>query len=150
MRPKERIEDFLNKVKLEKVFKDIWKIEYSEDLIKKINSQLDLLKDVWLEHQDWRFSQLLINTGLIPNYPGFWYHKEEPEILEELGYPPSECYYWGQNFDKNMKLLPKTIYKPIKELTTEHLEAILDGGFVNRNLKYKSIMEKELKDRRIN
>lgn len=151
MRPVERIDPFLDKVKIRYLIKHIWKLKGIGDpnLIKEsIENDLDKIKEFWKDSPDLRFSQVLVNLGVIPNFPGFWYYWEEAEILEKQGYSPAECYYWGNNYDKDMKLLPRTIWKPIKELTTDHLYAIVDGGFVDRNSKYKKIMKDELKKRR--
>lgn len=54
---------------------------------------------------------------------------------------------WGVNFDKDMIKLPKTIWKPIKDLKTDHIQAILDGGFVSGNKFYKELFQEELKYR---
>ena len=69
---------------------------------------------------------------------------EEDEILEKLGIPAREYLLWGQNYDKDVNLLPKTLYKPIKDLTTDHIQAILDGGYT-KNPKYIKCFEEELK-----
>lgn len=52
---------------------------------------------------------------------------------------------WGVNFDKDMIKLPKTSYKSIKDLETDHIQAILDGGFGNSF--YKDLFKEELKYR---
>jgi hypothetical protein len=54
---------------------------------------------------------------------------------------------WGQNYDKDMNKLPKTIFKPICELTTDHIEAILKGGFC-RNEMYLKVFAYELNKRK--
>jgi len=45
--------------------------------------------------------------------------EKHPEVAAEV-------LWWGQNYDEDHKLLPQTIYKPIKELKTDHIQAILD------------------------
>jgi hypothetical protein len=49
---------------------------------------------------------------------------------------------WGVNYDKEQNKLPKTIYKPIKDLNTDHIEAILEGNY-SRGF-YKKAFEDEL------
>lgn len=150
MRPKERIKPFLVKVDLKRLLTKIWKITDEENVdhyITKINNNIEELTEQWLTYSDWRFSQLLVNNGYIPNKSGLWYYDEEYDILEALGYDKAECYYWGINFDKDNNELPETIYKPINELETDHLNAILDGGFVDRNPMYMKIMRNELNKR---
>lgn len=54
---------------------------------------------------------------------------------------------WGRNYDKNMKRLPATEWIPIKELDTDHIQAILDGGYAAGNPFFKNLFEEELKFR---
>jgi hypothetical protein len=54
---------------------------------------------------------------------------------------------WGSNYDKDMNRLPKTIWKKICELDTNHIEAILDGNFT-KNEKYIQIFEYEINRRK--
>lgn len=54
---------------------------------------------------------------------------------------------WGSNYDKDMNPLPKTIWKPIKELDTDHIEAILEGNFTNNEI-YLDTFKKELEWRK--
>lgn len=56
---------------------------------------------------------------------------------------------WGINFDKDMSKLPKTIWKPVKDLETSHIQAILDNGFVSSNQFYKELFQTELKYRKL-
>lgn len=147
MRPIERIIPFLKFVdgKVDNVIYAIWGFNTSPvEQIRLYYENEEVIKRFWLENPDLRFSQVLINLGIIPNMPGFWYYMEEDEILEQLGIPAREYLLWGQNYDKDMNLLPKTIRKPIKELTTEHIQAILDGCYTG-NKKYLECFKNELK-----
>lgn len=146
MRYKERIPIFLEHIngKLTFIVVNIWKIKSEISDIKPIYENKKIIKNFWLKNPDLRFSQVLINLGIIPNIPGFWYYIEEDEILEKLEIEPREYLLWGQNYDKNMNLLPSTIYKPIKDLETDHIQAILDGGYT-KNPKYIKCFEEELK-----
>ena len=54
---------------------------------------------------------------------------------------------WGNNYDKDMNRLPETIYNPIKDMTTEHIQVILDGGWVSKNPFYEELFKEELKFR---
>lgn len=148
MRPKERILIFLEFIEEKKwnVLRNIFRFdpEIVDTAIDRFYEKEQEFKDFWLKNPDLRFSQVLVNLGIIPNIPGTWYYIEEDEILEELGISTREYLLWGQNYDKNMNLLPETIYKPIKELSTEHIQAILNGGFTKRK-KYIKCFEEELK-----
>jgi len=87
MRPVERIEPFLEKVDLEDLFTNIWKLPLEDDqltfLVDLIKEKLPELKNLWEKTPDLRFSQLLVVNGLIRNYPGFWYYYEEDDILKK-------------------------------------------------------------------
>jgi hypothetical protein len=37
--------------------------------------------------------------------------------------------HWGVNMDKDKNILPITLWKPICDLNTDHIQAILDEGF---------------------
>ena len=54
---------------------------------------------------------------------------------------------WGNNYDKDMKRLPETVYTPIMNMTSEHIQAILDNNYVENNKFYKELFEEELKFR---
>lgn len=54
---------------------------------------------------------------------------------------------WGNNFDKDMNRLPETIYNPIMDMTTDHIQAILDGNWVENNPFYEELFKKELEFR---
>lgn len=146
-RPVERIIPFLEFIegKLGKIFDDIYKIPESDNsnVINDLIHSEEFI-DFWLDNSDLRFSQALVNQYVIPNYTGFWYYIEEDEILEQLGIESREYLLWGQNYDENMNLLPKTIRKPIKDLTIEHIQAILDGSYTG-NKKYLECFKNELK-----
>ena len=146
MRPIERIPVFLEKIngKLTFIVVNIWKINNNISNIKPIYKNKEKIKEFWLKNPDLRFSQVLINLGIVPNISGFWYYLEEDEILEKLEIPQREYLLWGQNYDKDMNILPKTIYKPIKDLDTDHIQAILDGNFC-KSEEYKKCFEEELK-----
>lgn len=148
MRNPQRIDIFLNKIKeddnLEKVLTKIFKLNVDEDAIKIVKSGYNVIEIFWKENPDWRFSQVLVNTGLLPNYPGFWYYIEDEDILIELGCEPKDIYFWGTNFDKDMNPLEETKWNLIRDLSTEHIEAIVDGGFVKKYDKYYDIFIQEL------
>lgn len=145
MRPIERIDNFLDKVNFKKVINEIWKLDLSDEHIDMIELEKEYLRKKWKENQDWRFSQLLVNVGLIPNVPGFWYYTEEYELLEKLGYQPRETRYWGTDFTPDMKRLNKTEYKLIKDLDTDHIKAIISGGWVGEKNPYYTLLTEELK-----
>ena len=54
---------------------------------------------------------------------------------------------WGSNYDKDMNRLPETIYNPIMNMTSDHIIAILEGGWVKNNPFYEELFKEELKFR---
>lgn len=54
---------------------------------------------------------------------------------------------WGRNYDKDMNRLPKTEWITIENMTSDHIQAILDGLWVENNPFYKELFEEELKFR---
>jgi len=61
-------------------------------------------------------------------------HNQRRELLE-----------WGINYDKEMKKLEKTQFKKIKDLNTDHIQAILNGEYAGDF--YKEVFKDELKYR---
>jgi len=149
MRKIERIDNFLRKVSFYTLFSRQWK-EAGFDA-RKVSSQAILrkreIRDFWKEHPYLSISQVLISLDIIEDVPGIWYFMEDDEILISQGFHPSEVYLWGTALDKNGKPLPSIIWRTIGELDTEHLEAIVNGGFVDGNPKYKKIMENLIEER---
>ena len=54
---------------------------------------------------------------------------------------------WGNNYDKDMNALPETIWIPIKDMSSNHIQAILDGGYVKNNYAYQELFKEELEFR---
>jgi hypothetical protein len=81
--------------------------------------------------------------------------EEQNKKLTELSKTLEECTLnectkylnWGQNYDADMNKLPETIFKPICELNTGHIEAILEGGYC-KNEMYLKVFEYELNKRK--
>lgn len=150
MRLEKRIPLYYDLIDFNKVIEYI--LPNLEDLEKKeltdnINEEesKDLILNYWLENPDQRFTQVLVNTGLIPNYPGFWYYVEETDILEKQGINPREYIFWGVNYTKDMERLPNTKWTLLKDLKSDHIEAIIDGDFTKDLML--DFMKNELKSR---
>ena len=54
---------------------------------------------------------------------------------------------WGNNYDKDMNRLPETVWNPIMDMTSDHIQAILDGGWAKNNSFYEELFKEELKFR---
>lgn len=125
MRPTERIKIYLNLLKNRSKNID-QNDENVVDIIKFTTMNLDdlyaTLEDVWLENPDWRFTQLCVNTGLIPNLPGMWYYTEDMEFMHNMGFPYREILLWG-TYGKNADQPLRRVL--LKEMTNEHIEAII-------------------------
>lgn len=150
MRRPERIPIFLKLIDglVGLTFQDIFKfdIDNNHEYVESYYNNETEVEKYWLENPDLRFSQVLVGCEIIPNVPGFWYYIEENEILEQLGIEPREYLLWGQVFDNDMNRLPEPIYRPIKDLETDHIKAILDGDWCRLD-NYKECFKNELKIR---
>jgi hypothetical protein len=147
MRNKVRIDNFLSKVNIKHLLLHIWKICDDSNIDKVEKSILDNISQIrnyWIDYSDLRFSQVLVNLGYLPNMSGFWYYYEENDILKDQGYKPREYVYWGSIFDSNGNRLPQTKYSLIKDLTIDHLQKLVSGGWL-RNEEITKIVEDELK-----
>lgn len=141
MRPKERIPIYLS------LWQSIWvetemntiiaplPFEFPENLIltkKSVKKIVLQLSKTWNNHPDWRLSQLLVNLGLYPNYPGLWYYMEDYDVMKKLGFPDSEIFLWGTygiNGDEPLK------YLILKDMKLDHIQAILDNCRLNPETK---------------
>lgn len=120
-------------------------LEYGDDwevnrLYNLIQATIEEIEDYWLENPDERLTQVLVNTGLIPNKPGFWYYTEEVQwMIEKKLVEPRDILFWGSIFDENGNRRPKTVWTPIKTITDDHLKAIV--AYFTYNLTPKVIKE---------
>lgn len=151
MRPKERIKPILKKIDIVKFlssFKNGDKQIFGTDIIKSCAQNYKKnkkeIEKTWLSNPDIRFIQLLINNGLIPNIPGFYYYIEETDwLIENKIFEPQELLFWG-TYGKDGKQPLKWI--AIKDMENSHLKACLKTQSMNPN--YKKAMEAELKKRK--
>jgi hypothetical protein len=147
MRPKERIDIFLKLFDIKRTitsFFPTWGIRKVAVVYTDIQMRFEEIKQYWLENPDLRFAQVLVNLNIVPNESGIWYYTEEYDILDNQEVPRREFLLWGQNYDKDMNRLPETKWAPIKDMSTEHIMAILDGGYANNSLIHQSEFNKEL------
>lgn len=102
------------------------------------------LFEFWKQNPDLRFTQLLINTGILPNFPGFWYYLEDEELFIKAGLlKPRDIYFWGINYDIKNKKLKNTKYKLIKDLDTDHIKVLVNNDICGR--MYKELLLEELR-----
>lgn len=75
---------------------------------------------------------------------------EDLTVMDDENHETRRQYlFWGINYDENGKWLESgTIWKNIKDLDTDHIENILDGGYVRFNKFYTQVFNDELKYRR--
>jgi hypothetical protein len=135
MRPIERIDNFLKRVNWEKL-STRWSIDLSgiDKSQEYGTSTYNNLLLYWKENPDQRIGQVLINLGLIPDNLKIWMD-EESDILLDQELSPEEVLFWGRNYDKDNNLLDHTEYILIKDLTSDHINAIYDWQFkLNKRL----------------
>jgi hypothetical protein len=120
-----------------------------ENMIDNWNKNEVEIENFWKENPDLRLTQVLVIKNIIPNSPGMWYHTEESSYVIQNGLKePREILFWGQNYDKDMNLLPETRFILIKDMAKDHIEAILrdcDEGRYDINEYYLEVFKNELK-----
>lgn len=142
-----RIDNFLNKVDIRNLLLNIWKIcdDSNIDQVEKtILDNISSIREYWNDYSDLRFGQVLVNQGYLPNMSGYWYYYEENDILKEQGLKPREYLYWGSIFNSNGERLSDTKYSLIKDLTIEHMQKLVIGGWL-RNDDIDKVINDELK-----
>lgn len=152
MRIKERVPIILDLFKRNKekvmsyLLKQIFKEEKdTKSLVYNIESKWEDIETIYKRYPVLRLTQVLVSARVIPNYYGLWYHIEDEDVMVESGVcDPRDIYFWGVNYDKNGDLLPKTEYKLIKDLQTEHIQNILKGN-CTKNKKYIEVFKHKLK-----
>lgn len=116
--------------------------------VKKWEENFDAFEKLWLEYDDLRLTQVLISSGILPNYPGSWFYKEDSSLMIDSGLlEPRDIYFWGRNFDKDLNQLEKTEFILIKDMTKDHIKAILkhvDLGEMRVNEHYIEFFKHEL------
>lgn len=155
MRTKERIPIVINNLKnnKEKVLRYVLNKMYSEvsnDLLKEFLNRLDekwnIFINVYKKSIDLRVTQALVISEILPNYQGMWYYIEDEELMIDCGLCKArDIYFWGTNYDKNGNELPKTKYKLLKDLDTEHIKNILKLNYISE--KYRKMFNEELEYR---
>lgn len=112
----------------------------------RIDNFLRILGKEWKKQgSDLRFTQFLYNNGMT-GLGGVEYYVEEDDILNK-GFPdvePREYLFWGTRGINGNEILKYTL---IKDLDTDHIEAILANVKSIAPL-HKETMEKELKSRK--
>ncbi len=149
MRPIERIPNFIEKVNWD-VLEQRWDVDLPMPLRAKLNKDGSIYK-YWLKDPDLRFGQLLINLQLVPDKLRIW-NDEEVDILRDQGLEDREILFWGRTMDENRNSLPKIQWILIKDMSTEHINAILEDVVNNRfNVRndYLKAFETELTLRRL-
>jgi hypothetical protein len=146
MRPIERIKPYISLLKNKTLTLDISEKETVS--LSQLNSEpdYDKLEKFWLENPDLRFTQVCVNTGLIPNIPGFWYYTEDLDFMLNLGFEPREVMLWG-TYGKNLDQPLKYIF--LKEMSNSHIQAVLDN-VKSISERYRKEFENELKYRKEN
>lgn len=148
----EKLEDDTNKeIVLKHLFKDAeYNIAFS---VIKWNDMFNIFKQVYTDNPYLRITQVLVNTGIIPNVEGFWYYTEdEPLLVETNILQQRDIYFWGRNFNKEGKQLPNTEYVLIKDMETPHIQSILrdnEEGLLKTSKYYLEMFNDELRLRKL-
>jgi len=144
MRPIERIKPYISLLKGRNNVFDISEKEVVK--LSQFNPDYDELEKFWLENPDLRFTQLCVNTGLIPNVPGMWYYTEDLDFMLNLGFEMRDVMLWG-TYGKSLDQPLKYIF--LKNMSNEHIKAVLQNVRTISE-KYRTAFENELKYREEN
>ena len=97
-----------------------------DNIIKRWIKMFEKFSVFWKLTPDLRLSQALVNCGILHNYIGFWYYLEdETTMISANILKPRDIYFWGQNYDKDLNKLSQTNWVLIKDMSKDHIEAIL-------------------------
>lgn len=134
-----------------KSFKILADSEYTNILV-EWESQKAEIQEFWMSNPDLRLTQVLINYDIMPNVLGTWYQTEETDWMIEQGIVEfDEIHFWGVNYTASGKKLSKTVYKPLKDLTDDHIVSIIKW-FKDRKIEdsmnstYRAYFEKRIKN----
>ena len=119
----------------------------------KWSNMFDVFKQVYINNPDLRITQVLVNTGIIPNVEGFLYYKEDEALLVETNIlQERDIYFWGKRYTKDGKIMPNYEYVLIKDMETSHIESILrdnEEGLLRTSKQYLEMFNKELRERKL-
>lgn len=120
-----------------------------DDIIKQWNAEYEIISAFWKENIDLRLPQVLISAGIMPNYTGFYFYKEdEATVILSKVLKREEILFWGNNYDAQGNLLSETRWVLPAEMTKGHLEAIIDlekNGKMRVSEDYLEMFKQELK-----
>lgn len=124
---KKNIRKFIDEIYVDQDKENSKYVDEVENLILK---DWNKIIKYWKENPDLRFTQVLVNHNYVDNLPGVWYYTEEVEWLISNKLCKAEnILHWGVNYDKDMNRYSETKWTLIKDLDTNHIEAILTKGY---------------------
>ena len=158
MRRPERIPIVMRNLDIEKFLADnLTQEQYSKalgkiDLLKAILNDRNKIEEGWTEVYDMRLGQYLVTQGYIPDNQAIWNVEEVDYMIDHNMIEARDIRFWGVNYTKDMKKLEETEYHLIKDLETEHIEAILGKNgqgrkWVRDDSVYATYFENELERR---
>lgn len=107
-------------------------------------------EEFWLEEPDLRLGQALINRELIPDGDA-WFKEEIDWLMDHEYLNPEDIFFWGVNYDEEGERLPETDYRLLRDLSTDHIEAILKWVDVRNQIlpdEYLSYFMKRVKNKK--
>ena len=138
---------FKSKKNFKMYLRDVVRLESKNEIKHWCEVFYEKFKDIKIYHKTYphlRFSQILQRYNLYKK--GFWFFIEDDIMLMKFA-EPREVLYWGNNYSVKGNKLKKTNWILIKDMSTEHIKAVLNGNFTN-NLVYLKTFNDELKLRK--
>lgn len=153
MRPKERIPIFLEKINW-KALAERWNLDVSAfNPVRSMRGTIRAtVRHYWEQEPDLRFGQMLINIGCLQDKLRIW-NDEENDILEDQNVPKREYLLWGSIYDKGHRPLKEIKWTLIKDMSTNHIEAIIRDVADSRmgiRMDYLEVFKQEIELRKVN
>lgn len=98
-----------------------------KDILTNIENNLPRIQREWILNPDMRLGQLLIALGIAPDSLTLWNSEEVDWMIKNDCIEPRDILFWGRNFTKTMKPLERTQWILIKDMDTDHIEAVVTG-----------------------
>ena len=106
------------------------------------NAVLEEVETEWMKHQDYRFAQIIIACGIVPNIYGGWFYAEDNELFDDHEFKRI-IHVWG-TYGRTGSQEYKTV--SVSEMSIGHMKKILLLIYASKGIK--KLIRNEIKFRR--